>query len=218
MKCVSEFMETNHSTELNQAYSSTKKVVKEAGDVIWKCIVQDLFSLRESEATPCSNENTSPGGFSAPLWPGPHPSISLIGDTWPFIPDTQLVPWFCLVPPCKHICIYPFLPSPRLHLWQDPPQLQRRGSSLCFYKSYTETSKRRAITEVSGIVWKRATWSPQKGPGSLSASACCFSVQRLPPTRHVDTSAPPSGFSMKCGAKCETEVGNRKRAVRGSKS
>ena len=150
--------------------------------------------------------------------PSQHPSISLNGDTWPFIPDTQLVPWFCLVPPCKHICICPFLPSPRLHLWQDPPQPQRRGSSLCFYKSYTETSKRRAITEVSGIVWKRATWSPQKGPDSLSAYACCFSVQRLPSTRHVDTSAPPSGFSMKCGAKCETEVGNRKRAVRGSKS
>lgn len=35
MKRVSEFMKTNHSTELNQAYSSTEKVVKEAGDVIW---------------------------------------------------------------------------------------------------------------------------------------------------------------------------------------
>lgn len=39
MKRVSEFMKTNHSTELNQAYSSTEKVVKEVGDVIWKCIV-----------------------------------------------------------------------------------------------------------------------------------------------------------------------------------
>lgn len=74
MKRVSEFMKTNHSTELNQAYSSTEKVVKEVGDVIWKCIVQDLFLWEKARQLPVQMKIHPQEGFQLHHSQGPIPA------------------------------------------------------------------------------------------------------------------------------------------------
>lgn len=123
--------------------------------------------MRGSLASTCSNENTSPVGFQLRNSQAP----SQLLPQWRHLvlhPQYLVGPLVLPALPCKHPCVCPLPRSPRLHPWQAPAaDFWRTPVAVSTVTIRIETSQGKAITEkVSGIVRKRATWTPQWEPGS----------------------------------------------------